>query len=239
MKSILILLFILPIMTFAQDNVTWDYPIKPGAETWKLLKNNAEKVQACQVPTEKLTAMSTQELIHLCLNYPLLLDIFAFNYIKDGFGKFESDFNGYRELIKRDNAAEELLKLYKNMDPTSIPKDGSILEKGDYVFKFSFIELFISYPMVVEKCSTNEKMEIVNELLLKKEKKKSRPDWYENTGIRTNYLAIVNILQSDTEKFQSGLNIAQVTPYIYWGILPTPEIIDQIDQEANQYVKNN
>ncbi|MCF6333841.1 MAG: hypothetical protein L3J11_11205 [Draconibacterium sp.] len=75
--------------------------------------------------------------------------------------------------------------------------------------------------------------------MLKKEKKKSHPDWYQNTGMQTNYLAIVNMLQSDSGKFQSGLNIAQVSPFIYWGILPAPEIVDQIDREANQYVKSN
>lgn len=75
--------------------------------------------------------------------------------------------------------------------------------------------------------------------MLKKEKKKSHLEWYQNIGIQTNYLAIVNMLQSDPENFQSGLNIERVSQFIYWGILPAPEIVDQIDQKANQFVKSN
>lgn len=36
-----------------------------------------------------------------------------------------------RELTKRHDAAKELLKLYKTLDPISIPDEGSILEKGN------------------------------------------------------------------------------------------------------------
>jgi hypothetical protein len=239
MKSILFLILLIPILAFPQsEGVKWDYPVKPGTDVWKSLKNNAEKVEACQVPNGVLTDMDTQELINVCLDYPLLPDIFAFSDIKDGFKKFESDFNGFRELIKRDDAAKGLLKLYKNLDPISIPKEGSILEKGAYVFGFSFIELFFSYPLVIEKCSTKEKKEIMEELLSKKEKKKSRPDWYQTTGMQTNYLAIVNMLQSDQGEFQSGLDLSKVSPYIYSGILINPEITGQIDQAANKYIKN-
>lgn len=239
MKTILFLFMLIPILVFSQtEKVKWDFPIKPGTETWKSLKNNAEKVEACQVPIVVLTAMETQELINVCLDYPLLPDIFAFNNIKDGFKKFVSDCNGFRELIKRDDVAKELLKLYKTLDPISIPKEGSILEKGNYAFEFSFIELFFSYPLVIEKCSTKEKKEIVEELLSKKEKKKSRPDWYQRTGMQTNYLAIVNTLQSDQGEIQSGLDVAEVSSYIYSGILTNPEITGQIDQLANKYIKN-
>jgi hypothetical protein len=242
MKSILFLILLIPMLAFPQiegKGNKWDYPVKPGADAWKSLKNNAEKVQVCQIPGDVLATMNTKTLLNVCLDYPLLPDIFAFNNIKDGFGKFENDFNGFRELIKRDDAPKELLGLYKTLDPMSIPGEGSILEKGAYVFGFSFIELFISYPSVIEKYSTKEKKEIVGELLLKKEKKKSRPDWYQNIGMQTNDLAIVRMIQSDQGKFRSGLDSTQIYPYIYSGILTSPEIIDQIEQEAIQYVKSN
>jgi len=240
MKSIVFLVLLIPLLASSQPSgVKWDYPVKPGTDAWKSLKNNAEKVQACQIPSEIIATMNTGELLNVCLDYPLLPDIFAFSNIKDGFSKFESDFNGFRELIRRDDAAKELLKRYKTLDPLSIPNEGSIMEKGNYVFRFSFIELFISYPLVVEKCSTNEKKEIVRELLLKKEKKKSRLDWYQDTGMQTNYFAIVNMLQSDVGKFQSGHEMTEISPYIYSGILNNPDVLNQIDQLAAEYLKNN
>lgn len=222
-----------------EKNDAWDYPVKPGTNAWKALKNNTEKVQACHVPDDILFTAKTPELLRICLSYPLLPDIFAFNNIKDGFEKFETDFNGFRELIKRDDVSNELLKKYKTLDPAAIPTDGTILEKGTYVFSFSFIELFISHPLVIEKNGLGEKQDIVQELLLIKEKKKHRPAWYQDAGLQTSYLAIVNVILSDSTEFQSGLDVSKVSSYIYSGILISPEIPDQIDQAANKYLKND
>jgi hypothetical protein len=35
MKFFLILLLFLPLISFAQEKVTWDYPVKPGSEEWR------------------------------------------------------------------------------------------------------------------------------------------------------------------------------------------------------------
>lgn len=240
MKSILFLILLIPMLAFPQsEGVKWDYPVKPGTDVWKSLKNNAEKVEACQVPNGVLTAMDTQELINVCLDYPLLPDIFAFSNIKDGFKKFESDFNGFGELLKRDDVAKELLKKYKSLDPNAIPANETILEKGNYVLSMSFLELFVSHPLMVGKIDTNGKKEIIKELLLKKEKKKQQPDWYQTTGIQTNYLAITSIILSDSDKFKSELNMTEVSPYIYSGILTNQDVPNQIDQVTDKYLKNN
>ncbi|MDP3180209.1 MAG: hypothetical protein Q8M67_00140, partial [Bacteroidota bacterium] len=168
MKPILFLILLIPVLAFPQTEEKgnkWDFPVKPGTDSWKSLKNNTEKVETCQVPNDVLSAMRTAELLQVCLHYPLLPDIFAFNNIKVGFDKFERDFNGFRELVKRDDAAEELLKKYKSIDPAVIPVNGTILEKGNYVLSMSFIELFVSHPLVIEKISISDKKEIIIELM--------------------------------------------------------------------------
>lgn len=156
------------------ESTQWDFPAKPGSLNWKSFKNNAEKVQSCQIPNDLLTLLKTADLLNICLNYPLLPDIFAFNNIKNGFNKFERDFNGFRELLKREDAANELLKKYKAINPLSIPVNGTILEKGNFALKISFIELFISHPLIIEKTGNSNKKEIIEALLLMKEKKKHR-----------------------------------------------------------------
>ena len=62
-------------------DVYWDYPIKPGMEEWENLESHKAKVDACQVPDDILQNISTKELLKLCLNYPLLYDVFSFNDI--------------------------------------------------------------------------------------------------------------------------------------------------------------
>ena len=92
---------------------------------------------------------------------------------------------------------------------------------------------------MVKKIDTNGKKEIIKELLLKKEKKKNQPDWYQTTGIQTNYLAITSIVLSASDKFKSELDMTKVSPYIYYGILTNPDIPNQIDQVTDKYLKNN
>ncbi len=240
MKKLLFLLLIVPLFSLAQSGEnTWDYPVKPGSEEWKELKNNSEKVNICQVPVEILSKATTSELLQICLQYPLLPDIFTFNNIYNGFGKFEDDFNGFRELLSRSDAAIELIKNYKTIAPTAIPPEGTIIEKGNYVLRLSVLELFMSHPLILDKTNLNNKKEILMELLVKKMDKKKRPSWYQTDGLQTNYLTIVHIIQSNSNKYQSKLDTPQITSFIYSGVTTSREVFEQIDMEANQFLKNN
>ena len=90
----------------------WDYPVKPGMEEWKQFQSNEEMVRACQIPEEILSSLSTEDLTEICLRYPLLCDVFAFNFLSNGANKLFNDFNGIREFFKRKDASKELLKHY-------------------------------------------------------------------------------------------------------------------------------
>lgn len=240
MKSLLVLLLLVPLSLFAQNQaINWNFPVKPGSEEWKSLKNNSEKVYACQIPKNVLPNLKTPALLKVCLNYPLLPDIFAFNNIKDDFNKFENDFNGFRELLNRSHVSIELLKYYKTLDPSAIPADATILEKGNYVLSLSFVELFISHPKIMNRIGLTEKKEIVKELLSKKEKKSRRPDWYKNTGIQTSYLAIINLIQNDIDKIELNIDMKNIESYVYTGKTLPVEIEEQINQAVNKYLKTH
>ena len=166
----------------------------------------------------------------------MLPDIFAFNNINEGFNKFENDFNGFRELMLRNNALGELLESYKVNDPNKIPTNKSILEKGNYVLRFSFLELFAARIILKENLSLDKKKEFVKELLLKKEKKKLIPEWYGGTGLQTNIFAIVKIIQSDTGSYVE-LNNSKLTSYIYYtGNSLTPDIQNVVNQSASKFL---
>ena len=105
MKKILFtFLIFLSSVTHAQEKTAWDYPIKPKTEEWEKLENNKAKVEVCQMPESVLQDISTNDLMTLCLQYPLLYDVFAFNNVNDGLRKLFSDFNGIREFSKRESA---------------------------------------------------------------------------------------------------------------------------------------
>lgn len=180
-KIILCLLIIIPVISYFQERATWDFPVKPGTESWKLLKNNPEKVSVCQIP-------------------------------------------------------DQILTVYEKTDPPAIPKDATILEKGNYVLRLSFIELFASHAAITENSTINDKKEFVKQLVLKKEKKMLNPEWYATFGIQTNMLATVRIIESETNLYKSKLNSPDLNSYVYTGNFLTPELNDLINQVANNFI---
>ena len=60
-QLLIILLFFMP-DTFLHGQSGYEYPIKPGTEEWKKLKNIKEKVEVCLIPDSIHHILSTEEL---------------------------------------------------------------------------------------------------------------------------------------------------------------------------------
>ena len=96
--------------SFSQDiDAVYSFPVKPGTDKWKQFRTHQEMVLSSQIPTEKLSSLSTSALIRACLEYPLAFDVFAFDNLKNGFLTCLGKFNGYQELLNRPNAGKEVL----------------------------------------------------------------------------------------------------------------------------------
>ncbi len=92
--SIFLLVFISIDMN-AQSIKSWDYPIKPGTEAWQALSTHEDMLKACQIPAEILKTVSTEELIELCLAYPLLGDIMEYRKALTRFPHVLTDYKSY------------------------------------------------------------------------------------------------------------------------------------------------
>ena len=93
----------------------WDYPVKPDTPEWANFDSYTEMVAACQIPEEILLSVSTEELTDIVLRYPLIADPMLWNSLTRGLNALYDNFNGIRELFKREDAAKELLKHYNCM----------------------------------------------------------------------------------------------------------------------------
>lgn len=126
----------------------WDYPVKPGMEEWKQLQTNREMLDACQIPENILSSLSTKELAAVCLQYPLLITtMFSFNIPDNGIDVLFDEFNGIRELYKRDGGAAELLDLYNcQLKNCTLLKNENFsdLDKGSFVFLVYTLEYLLS-----------------------------------------------------------------------------------------------
>ena len=174
----------------------WDYPIKPKTEEWKKLKNNKAKVDACQIPTYILHDISTNDLMILCLQYPLLFDVFAFNDINDGMKKLFDDFNGIREFSQRKDALNNLREKYL-VELSVFPSKFNTLSTLEIVHskvQISMLELLLSYFDFYTNSSKEEKKEVLQSLLYGYLEKIKYPEYFQGIGFTTNLYARVNLI---------------------------------------------
>lgn len=124
----------------------WDYPVKPGQKEWEQFTTHSEMVQACQIPNDVLKLISTQDLLKLCLNYPLQFDFYAYNTVDEGLRAVLSQFNGLQELISRPNCFEVLVNNYST-ELHALPLRGENKDLGERIFKNTLVEAILLRKM--------------------------------------------------------------------------------------------
>lgn len=122
--------------TLAENWITnekkFDYPIKPESDEWKTFDTHKKMVEACTIPDEIIEKMSTQELLEIVMNYPLLSDLYYYDTYEQGLYALVSEFNGLKELFKRDDGIVEILKYYEEYEiPNNTVQSEKILNDLD------------------------------------------------------------------------------------------------------------
>ena len=217
---------------FPNENIlSWDYPVKPGSDKWKTFQSYAEKVEACQIPKSILSGLPTEELILICLKYPLLLDIGAFNFFTDGYTSYETNFNGIRELYQRDDALSVIYGYYRQLKLENAVMYSTIL----FTFRVSVIEYMISAPSVISKYSATQRKEVATELMSKLNIKKSLSGDFPNEYQNSTYLALIKIIKCD-EAGKLSSDDAKLANY-FAGDFSAPEtIIKQVEEIITKYL---
>ncbi|MEZ5072874.1 MAG: hypothetical protein R2751_18485 [Bacteroidales bacterium] len=90
----------------------YEYPLLPGTREWDQLGSRGERVRACQVPEKILGSLSTPALLETVLNYPLILDFYAFSFYQSGFSRIRHEFNGFAELYSRSDLFDVITSYY-------------------------------------------------------------------------------------------------------------------------------
>jgi hypothetical protein len=241
MKKLILMLFgafmILPFNTYAQERILWDYPTKPGTEEWKRLENNKAKVEVCQIPESVLQSISINNLTVLCLQYPLLYDVFAFENINAGLNKLFTDFNGIRAFAKRKDAINCLKEKYLaefRIFP-NILETGSLLDRGGSIMLISMLEDLLSYSNFYINSSIEEQKKVLETLLFGYKEKLKYPEYFKGIGFTTNLFARAHIIiKMDTtlsEKFEGKNKMV-----LYSG-MANAELINTIDSLSYHLIK--
>lgn len=234
---ILALLLFCGISCFSQEKTQWTYPVVPGSEAWFNFSSHQEKVDVCQIPEDILRTIDTQQLVQLCLDYPLLADIYAFNKMSDGVNAFYSNFNGIRELVKRKDAIDKLSALYQSrMEEQDRILNNSVIplvEKGKYKFKLSAIEIFLGCPQMQLRLSEKLKKEVLTLLMKGYEKKYESLSEFKGIGFHANVYSRANVIQ----KMDSSLFQYKGTARLVNGVEQDVKAVEELNAISNHLIK--
>lgn len=165
-------------LNLSDDMATSEYKEDPGPYTfekvtdpavWRTYNSLEEMMNACQLPQEMLEAMSTESLIQTLMNHPLFFIYSAYNNELDGVNVILDNFNGFKELQNRVDAAEKVIDYYSATDVGSMVRataDNSRKSKDLTIYHLDFLELVIAtkkIPDILSSKNTSRLNEVMNE----------------------------------------------------------------------------
>lgn len=175
-------------------NDAYDFPIRPGTDEWRALGSHDDMVEACQIPEKLLREMSTEGLIETVLNYPLFMDMLAYNDLQVGFDAVAFQFNGLNELLNRADAGSKLLMRYKTIAPEALGENWTSEQKGEYAFRLAYVEILLAQKNILSNLSKNELTNLLSEALHKYQQKMRLPETYGYLSIQSTVFLMGRVL---------------------------------------------
>ncbi len=139
MKKLAVLLIIFIAVAFGIGNKTYAdyeghmygesiidcgyYEITPEDEEWSNFETTQEMYEACQLDGELLNNMTTVELVDAVVNYPLMVNIYAYDSFEKGIEILVKHFNGLEELVSRNDMIDGICKYMEHISDREITED--------------------------------------------------------------------------------------------------------------------
>ena len=112
-----------------------------------------------QITSEKYSETSTYELLKMCIEYPRIIDVFAYDDIDKGFKKISSGFDGFEYLYNRKDILEATLEMFKEIS-SKLTEVSSAKEKGELYTNYMILTLIISQETIVNDLDEKEKEQL-------------------------------------------------------------------------------
>jgi hypothetical protein len=93
----------------AKSNERFEYKITPDDPEWANLSSKQEMLDATRIPNDILKRMTTEEVVSAVLEYPLVINIYAYDSYEAGLKALAKDSDAFRELLTRADAGDALL----------------------------------------------------------------------------------------------------------------------------------
>jgi hypothetical protein len=184
---------------------SFQYPIQPKTLEWNTLRSLQQRVDACQIPDNILAEMSTEGLLATLLNYPLIMDMYAWNFVQHGFNRIKNEQKGFAELYSRSDLFSVALERYEKM---SVDCHGSyppfIQGEGPPTpLAFATFEMVLLQDEFLDILNEDQTLQLFKNIFYKLEEKNIQPDessskWvsYAILGkimLKSNYAPFLNL----------------------------------------------
>jgi hypothetical protein len=128
---------------------------------WPSYDNHVDMINAAQIPEYILNQMSTEDLVEAFLNYPLSVDLIAWNSYGQGFDAVKSQFNGLDELVNREDGAQKLLEKLQSFSAiTKFDVNSRSFDSSQYMHPY-FLEVLLAQPEFMNQFTEEETEEAI------------------------------------------------------------------------------
>ncbi|AHF09819.1 MULTISPECIES: CHAP domain-containing protein [Dehalobacter] len=172
MACILVITMLLSVgatTVFADDATTslvydsqnsFNFSMTPKSKEWKNY-SSVQLKEMLNIPLSTAEKMDTATLLKTVLDYPFMIDIFAYDNTTQGFEGLSLEFNGAAVLLQRADLTENLKTIYKNTieKMMAVETKNNISDKE--IMQKKFMESLFVYPKVSNMLSQDEKYAIV------------------------------------------------------------------------------
>ncbi len=165
----------------------YEFPLRPGMESWKALNSGQEMAEATFIPKEYIDSSTTTALVETVLDYPLLNHVFYHDYLQIGFERLLPFANGLAALLTRKDAGEILLSKY---DALQIPR---FTAREGRSFEDLYLELLLSREEVLNTLD-EEKLKKLQSVAYEKTIAKLENEDYGKISIQSAALILAKLL---------------------------------------------
>ena len=218
-----------------RNQMSWDYPVKPGMEEWNNLKTEQERIDALQVPENILTNLSSDEFVKLCISFPSFGHYTAFNTPQEGFSIMVSRYKFFQYLLSKKDVGKYLIVAYKDADMSGFR---TLPFSNDFwTIKLDYLELVISQKNILESLTQEEKVELLLETQVKVYEKANSETFSSIPGLQSSIRILAGILDIDEyPELNQSSKRQMITSFIQTGILEDTSLIDYILDMSNNYI---
>jgi hypothetical protein len=233
-----IILLINGLFVYSQTVDVYRFPIKQGSQEWKQIESVEKRIATLQIPDTVLIKISTEGLLETSLAFPYLTDVlYADNYQK-GFEALISEFNGFRELLKRRDLIDVSLRKYKSLS-TDIKNIRSLdsIEQGKLTFRHFVLELLLTQDIVFSNLNPEQEQQLFLLSSEHKTLKNSHSDIFSSlNSLPTNLLFAKKAITDVRFEFKNVEERKAVTDFISAPLFIDQQIVEDIEKQINSSI---